>query len=265
MSHTVHLDRNGYVVEVFLNTKPASLDAQKYAGTLMEVLGDVCPGWRWDGQRFALPPPRIPAEAVIAERDRRINTHFPERLREQITSFGSANAIRMQRYIAEVQSTAEAMVLGDPPSDYRDDRRWPLVPTMEPMEVPARVHDVPTVSAAPISVHVVPVIHTSEAKPQALVVQHETLPVRQPDVVQVDEFGISRSDPLYDMKHRLVSAIEATVKDVIERSGHEISQSDLDTWQAELGRLAALATDAQTESEFLAQESRVEAFLKGAA
>ena len=256
MSHTVHLDRNGYVVEVFLNTKPASLDAQKYAGTLMEVLGDVCPGWRWDGQRFVLPPPRIPVEAVAVERDRRINTHFPERLREQVTAFGRRNAVRMQRYIAEVQQTAEAMMLGDPPQDFKDDRRWPAPPIMEDMDVPVRVHDVPTVSAAPVTINVAPVINATapEARPlEAQVSQAK----RIAPPVELDEYGLDTSDPLYPDKVRLVQAIDA-----IET---ELGESADERWKESVARLAAYATASVTREDFDIRAQRVGEFIERAA
>lgn len=56
MITTVHLDRHGYVVEVFHNTRIPQLDARKYPGTLMEVTGPVVVGMRWDGQAFVSPP-----------------------------------------------------------------------------------------------------------------------------------------------------------------------------------------------------------------
>lgn len=256
MTHTVHLDRQGYVTEVFQNTKPAALDSRKYAGTLMEVAGDVCPGWRWDGQRFVLPPPRIPAEAIVAERDRRINTHFPERLREQVTAFGRRNAVRMQRYISEVQQTAEAMMLSDPPQDFKDDRRWPSPPLMEDMEVPVRVQEFPTVSSPPVTINVAPVINTTapEAKPV-----ENTAPVRRisSSPAEIDEYGLDTSDPLYPDKVRLVQAID--------RIEDELGSTADEQWKESVARLAAYATASVTREDFDRHAQRVGEFIERAA
>ncbi len=117
MISTVHLDRFGYVEEVFHNTRMATLDAGKYPGTLMEVTGPVCPGMRWDGQTFVTPPARIPPAAVLDEKARR-SAMFPERFVKQVTALGGDNAMKVSKYLAELHTTAERMMLGDPPRDF---------------------------------------------------------------------------------------------------------------------------------------------------
>lgn len=253
MTHTVHLDRQGYVVEAFLNTKLETLDARKYPGTLMEVTGDVVPGWRWDGQRFVLPPPRVPPSAVRAERDRRIDTPFPERLRAQITAFGGENASNVSRYTAQVFRVAEAMG-DDAPADYRDDRHWPRVPELVDMKVPVRVHDGVPVSAAPVTVNVAPVINTTQAEPKALVVHHEPAPA--PVAPRYDAYGLDMNDPLYGKKAALISYIEEKVEPIAP---------DDEGWKDELGRRAALHTAAQSLEELENREAEVFDHIEGKA
>ena len=165
--HTVLIDRAGYVTQVWQNTQAATLDARTYAhlGTLMEVRGDVVAGWRWDGQQFVLPPMRPHPSAVVQERERRIETYFPARFREQVTALGGHNARRMHRYVTEVNRIAEAMLASEAaPANFRDDRYWPAVPLMEDLGVPVRHLEAQPAAALqqapqPISITVAPVIH----------------------------------------------------------------------------------------------------------
>lgn len=261
MTHTVHLDRQGYVDTVFQNTKKETLDARKYPGTLMEVTGDVVPGWRWDGQRFVLPPPRIPASDVRSERDRRINTPFPERLIAQVTAFGGKNAVNVSTYVKNVYAVAEAMG-DDAPADYRDDRHWPRVPSLDDMPVPVRVPEsVSPVASPPITVNV----HTGQQEPKALVVHREHVnlapePVQREDNLSrtqtLDEYGLDRADPLYPRKQRLIQFIE---REVEPRAPAD------EAWRYELGRLAALHTDAQSVEQLEVREAEIMTFLEGKA
>lgn len=250
MFSTVLLDRDGYVTQVWMNTRPETLDERQYAGELMMVSGDVCPGWRWDGQRFVLPPPRIPSSDVRAERDRRINTPFPERLIAQVTAFGGKNAVNVSTYVKNVYAVAEAMG-DDAPADYRDDRHWPRVPSLDDMPVPVRVPDsVSSVSSPPITVAPVINVHTGQPETRVTTVQ--------PDVrtVEIDEYGLDRSDPLYPRKQRLIQFIE---REVEPRAPAD------EAWRDALGRLAALHTDAQSVDQLKSREDDIMKFLEGKA
>jgi hypothetical protein len=251
MTHTVHLDRQGYVDTVFLNTKKETLDARKYPGTLMEVTGDVCAGWRWDGQRFVLPPPRVPPQSVVDERVRR-SAQFPERFVRQMTALGGRNATLVSNYLSEVNRVAESMLLGDPPRDFKDDRHWPTAPILDDAQVPVRVHDVPSVSAAPVTVNIAPVINTTQPEPKALVVHHEPAPARP--APQYDDYGLDRNDPLYDRKAQLIAFIEHEV---------EPDAPDDEAWKDALGRLAAMHTESQSLDELDKREDAVFAHIEG--
>lgn len=254
--HTVHLDRQGYVVEVFQNTRKATLDARKYPGTLMEVTGDVVPGWRWDGQRFALPPPRVPPSAVRSERDRRVDGPFPERFRAQMTALGGDNALAVSKYVGGVFRVAESFG-DDAPRDYKDDRHWPKVPTLRDVPVPVRVDGVSPVSAAPLTVNIAPVINTTQAEPKALVVHHEPGSERGPPrAQQYDDYGLDRNDPLYERKARLIAFIEDQV---------EPDAPDDERWKDALGRLAALHTESQSIDDLEKREDEVFAFIESRA
>ena len=257
MTHTVHLDRQGYVVESFLNTKLETLDARKYPGTLMEVTGDVCAGWRWDGQRFVLPPPRVPPQSVVDERVRR-SAQFPERFVRQMTALGGRNATKVSNYLSEVNRVAESMLLGDPPRDFKDDRHWPTPPVLDDAQVPVRVHDSVPVSAAPVTVNIAPVINTTQPEPKALVVHHEVAPTpvvhREPP--QFDDYGLDRNDPLYDRKAKLIAFIETEV---------EPDAPDDEAWKDALGRLAAMHTESQSLDELEKRENAVFSHIEGRA
>ena len=250
MTHTVHLDRQGYVDTVFQHTKKEPLDARKYPGTLMEVTGDVCAGWRWDGQRFVLPPARVPPQSVRAERDRRVDGPFPERFRAQITALGGDNAVMVSRYVAAVFKVAESFN-DDAPRDYKDDRHWPKVPVLRDASVPVRVQD--SVPLAPVTVNIAPVINTTQAEPKALVVHHEPAPARAP---QFDAYGLDRNDPLYDRKAKLIAFIENEV---------EPDAPDDESWKDALGRLAAMHTESQSLDELEKREDAVFSHIEGRA
>ncbi len=253
MITTVHLDRHGYIVEVFNATRIPQLDAGKYPGTLMEVTGPVVVGMRWDGQAFVSPPPRIPAEAVADERHRRIETYFPERFRAQITALGGENAKAMSRYLSEVHKVAEVMLLNEAPVDYKEDRHWPTPPIM--VDIPQRVHDfqgVPSVSGQPISIHVAPVINASApAAPEArpLIIQQQA-----PERAEAAHYGLDINDPLYHHKLALVRSIEA-----MDDQGAIPDQVEPDVTAA-----AVMATAARSIEEFEAHKSRVHKLLEAA-
>lgn len=251
MTHTVELDRQGYVVTVLLNTKKETLDARKYPGTLMEVTGDVCAGWRWDGQRFVLPPPRVPPQSVVDERVRR-SAQFPERFVRQMTALGGRNATLVSNYLSEVNRVAESMLLGDPPRDFKDDRHWPSPPILDDAQVPVRVHDVPSVSAPPVTVNIAPVINAPVAEPKALVVHHEPAPPAP--VAPAGDYGLDRSDPLYDHKVRLISFIRAEV---------DPKAPDDPAWKDQVGLILLQHTAAQTLDELHKREAQVFAFIEG--
>ena len=252
MTHTVHLDRQGYVDTVLQNTRRETLDARKYPGTLMEVTGDVCAGWRWDGQRFVLPPPRVPPQDVRDERDRRIDGPFPERFRAQVTALGGDNAMLVSRYVAAVFKVAESFG-DDAPRDYKDDRHWPKVPALRDAQVPVRVQD--SVPSAPVTVNIAPVINTTQPEPKALVVHHEPAPtVRQ--APQFDDYGLDRNDPLYERKAKLIAFIENEV---------EPDAPDDEAWKDALGRLAAMHTESQSLDELEKREDAVFSHIEGRA
>jgi hypothetical protein len=255
MTHTVHLDRQGYVVESFLNTKIETLDARKYPGTLMEVTGDVCAGWRWDGQRFVLPPPRVPPQSVVDERVRR-SAQFPERFVRQMTALGGSNATKVSNYLSEVNRVAESMLLGDPPRDFKDDRHWPTPPVLDDAPVPVRVQDSVPVSAAPVTVNIAPVINTTQAEPKALVVHHEPARDAPSAASRFDDYGLDRNDPLYDRKAKLIAFIENEV---------EPDAPDDESWKDALGRLAAMHTESQSLDELEKREDAVFSHIEGRA
>lgn len=252
--HTVHIDRRGYVEAVFRDQRKASLDAKRYPGTLMEVTGEVVPGWHWDGHKFSLPPPRITPEAVRAERDRRVDGPFPERFRAQITALGGDNAVSVSNYVSSVFRAAEAFG-DDAPQDFKDDRHWPKVPKLRDLPVPQRA-DVSPALGGPVTVNVAPVINTTQAEPKALVVHHEAAPAREsPSAAsRFDDYGLDRNDPLYEHKVRLIRFIEEEV---------EPDAPDDDAWKDALGRLAALHTEAQSLPDLMDREEKVLAFIEG--
>lgn len=260
MISTVHLDRQGYVVEVFQNTRKTTLDDRKYPGTIMEVKGDVCPGMRWDGQKFVTPPPRIDPEAVRDERDRRINDHFPERFRSQVTVFGGENALKVSRYVSEVNRVAEAMG-DDAPQDYRDDRHWPRVPVLIDLPVPQRVVEGHP-SSQPVNVTIAPVINAQpvEAKPVPLEVVHRTVS-DSVSPVSPGEFGLDTRDPLYALK----VAMFRTIEDTVQRIGPGLPDDLREEWEDQLAEIAAIATAATSEDQIAAQGMRVAALIEGKA
>jgi hypothetical protein len=251
MTHTVHLDRHGYVVEVFQNTRIPQLDANRYAGTLMEVTGPIAPGMRWNGEAFVSPPPRIPVEAVHAERDRRINLYFPKAFREQVTAFGGNNALNMQRYLSDVHKTTELMGL-DPPRDFKDDVRWPTPPRMEDMPVAQRFHDfhgVPPVSGPPVNI--APVFNVSGAAPaQPLVIQSPPA-----ERVEVGGFALDPNDPLYHRKMALIGSIAA-----FDEKNDGIPESI----EPDVTAAALKATMATSVEDLSIHESRVHELLEAA-
>lgn len=246
MISTVHIDRQGYVDTLLCNTRKATLDAKRYPGTLMEVEGPVCVGWHWDGQKFSLPPPRISPEAVRAERDRRVDGPFPERFRAQITALGGDNAVSVSNYVSAVFKVAEAFG-DDAPQDYRDDRHWPRVPKLRDLPVPQRVAEISPVTGAPVNITVAPVIHATPAEPKALLVEHS--------VPSPGEYGLDRSDPLYDRKVRLIRFLE----------DNEPKFPSDEAWKDALGHLAALHTRSQSLDELERREEAVFAHIEGQA
>lgn len=251
--HTVHIDRRGYVEAVFRDQRKASLDAKRYPGTLMEVTGDVVPGWHWDGQKFSLPPPRITPEVVRKERDRRIETPFPKGFRDQATALGGENALAVSNYVAAVMKVAETFG-DDAPQDYRDDRHWPKVPKLRDLPVPRAVSEISPITGAPVNITVAPVIHATPAEAKALVVEHKTVSDSVRPVF--DEYGIDRNDPLYDRKARLIAFIETEV---------EPSAPDDEAWKDALGRLAALHTESQSLADLEKREAEVFDHIEGRA
>jgi len=260
MISTVHVDRQGYVIEVFQNTRKGALDERRYAGRLIEAEGEVCAGWSYDGQKFSLPPPRVLPEAVRTERDRRIDTPFPERFRSQVTALGGDNALRVHRYVSEVLRVAEAM-MDDAPQDYRDDGHWPKVPKLQDLAVPQRLSEV---SASPVNVTVAPVIHVPAAEATPLTIEHRTVSQASQQPAEGD-FGLDRSDPLYALKVALVRTIADTVDDAIERHGDQIPADIWEAWSDQLAEMAAMATAATSEDHLAAQGVRVAAFIQGKA
>lgn len=254
MITTVHLDRHGYIVEVFNSTRIPQLDVGKYPGTLMEVTGPVVVGMRWDGQAFVSPPPRIPPEAVLDEKARR-SAMFPERFVKQITALGGDNAMKVSKYLGELHNTADRLMLSEPPPDYKDDKHWPAVPELLDLPIAQRVHDfqsVPSVSGQPISIHVAPVINASApAAPEArpLIIQQQA-----PERAEAAHYGLDINDPLYHHKLALVRSIEA-----MDDQGAIPDQVEPDVTAA-----AVMATAARSIEEFEAHKSRVHKLLEAA-
>lgn len=207
MISTVHLDRHGYVLEVFHNTRSVQLDAGKFTGTLMEVTGPVVPGMRWDGQTFVLPPPRIPPEAVLNEKARR-SAMFPERLVKQITALGGDNAMKVSKYLGELHNAAERMMLSEPPRDFKDDKHWPTVPELHDLPLAQRFHDVSPVSPVsgqPANITVAPVFHV--AAPQAAQDPTPLIVHAKSETVQ-PSFTLDPSDPLYLHKLAFIRSLD---------------------------------------------------------
>lgn len=264
MITTVHLDRHGYVMEVFQNTMAATLDAGKYTGTLMEVTGPIAPGMRWNGQTFVSPPPRIPPGAVLDEKARR-SAMFPERLVKLITSIGGDNAMKVSKYLGELHNVAEGMMLSEPPADFKDDKYWPRVPELHDLPVARPVHEMQSlspVSGQPINIHVAPVINTSAPEPKAIEIRtvSESVPsVSDDDIAKT--FGLDQSDPLFKLKLIFVKG----VADAVKEHGPLIPEEIRAEWQDRLAEMAAEATAATSAAKLDEQGVRVEAFLRGAA
>ncbi len=304
--HTVLIDRAGYVTQVWQNTQLATLDARAYAhlGTLMEVRGDVVAGWRWDGERFVLPPMRPHPSAVVAERERRIETYFPARFREQVTALGGHNARRMHRYVTEVNRIAEAMLASEAaPANFKDDRYWPAVPLMEDLGVPVRVIEERPAAALqqpgqPISITVAPVIHTGrgrgdeddgrgtgglpavwgEAARAPVLTQDQRAratvadaePVTAPFVPRiVDNFrpnvqNVQIVQPEADIA-ALKRALVQSIAELAETHKANLPEGMQEAWQDELAAIAAIGTAASTVAGVEAQARRVEAIMQGRA
>lgn len=257
MITTVHTDRHGYVIEVFQNTRIPQLDAGKYPGTLMEVTGPIAPGMRWDGQTFVAPPPRIPLEAVVAEKERRA-AMFPERFVKLITALGGDNAMKVTKYLGELHNTADRLMLSEPPPDYKDDKHWPAVPELHDLPIAQRVHEsqsFPSVSSGqPISIHVAPVINASAPAPQEsrpIVIQSES---RGSEPAEAAHYGLDVNDPLYHHKLALVKSIEA-----MDEQGRLPAAIEPDVTAA-----AVLATAARSLEDFEIHKSRVHELLEAA-
>ena len=252
--HTVLLDRSGYVIQLWMNTRAATLDERKYPGTLMEATGPIAPGMRWDGQAFVSPPPRIPPEAVLDEKARR-SAMFPERFVKQITALGGDNAMKVSKYLGELHNTAERMMLSDPPADFKDDRHWPTVPELHDLPIAHRVHEFQSVS--PVSgqpVTIAPVFNVAaptipEAKP---IVLQQAAPSER---IEVGGFALDPSDPLYHRKMALIGSIAA----FDERNGG-IPESI----EPAVPEAALRATVASSVEELAKHESRVHELLEAA-
>lgn len=255
MITTVHIDRHGYVIEIFQNTRIPQLDAGKYPGTLMEVTGPIAPGMRWDGQTFVAPPPRIPLEAVVAEKERRA-AMFPERFVKLITALGGDNAMKVTKYLGELHNTADRLMLSEPPPDYKDDKHWPAVPELHDLPIAQRVHEsqsFPSVSSGqPISINVAPVINASSpAAPEArpLIIQQQPA-----ERVEFGGFALDPSDPLFHRKMALIGSIAAYDED----------QGIPDHIEPDVTAAALRATIANNADDLSIHESRVRELLEAA-
>jgi hypothetical protein len=251
MISTAHLDRHGYVLEVFHNTRSATLDAAKFTGSLMEVTGPIAPGMRWNGETFVMPPPRIPPEAVLAERARR-SAMFPEGFVKQITKLGGDNAMKVSKYLGEIHNAAERMMLSEPPADFKDDKHWPTVPELHDLPVAQRVHEfqsVPSVSGAPVTIAPVFNVTAPEAKP---VVLQQT--PQASERVDVGGFALDPNDPLYLHKLALIRAIDE----------YDKKYKIPDAVEPEVTKVAIKATAATNLEEIEAHKSRVQRLLEAA-
>jgi hypothetical protein len=252
MISTIHLDRHGYVMEVFHNTRSAQLDAAKFTGSLMEVTGPIAPGMRWNGETFVSPPPRIPPEAVLAERARR-SAMFPEGFVKLITSLGGDNAMKVSKYLGEIHNAAERMMLSEPPADFKDDKHWPTVPELHDLPVAQRVHEfqsVPSVSGAPVTIAPVFNVAGPAAPPaQPLVVQSPPA-----ERVEVGGFALDPNDPLYLHKLALIRAIDE----------YDKKYKIPDAVEPEVTKVAIKATAATNLEEIEAHKSRVQRLLEAA-
>jgi hypothetical protein len=252
MITTVHIDRLGYVVEVFHNTRAVQLDVAKFSGSLMEVTGPIAPGMRWNGETFVSPPPRIPPEAVLAERARR-SAMFPEGFVKQITKLGGDNAMKVSKYLGEIHNAAERMMLSEPPADFKDDKHWPTVPELHDLPVAQRVHEfqsVPSVSGAPVTIAPVFNVAGPAAPPaQPLVVQSPPA-----ERVEVGGFALDPNDPLYLHKLALIRAIDE----------YDKKYKIPDAVEPEVTKVAIKATAATNLEEIEAHKSRVQRLLEAA-
>jgi hypothetical protein len=251
MISTAHLDRHGYVMEVFHNTRSAMLDAGKFTGSLMEVKGPIAPGMRWNGETFVMPPPRIPPEAVLAERARR-SAMFPEGFVKQITKLGGDNAMKVSKYLGEIHNAAERMMLSEPPADFKDDKHWPTVPELHDLPVAQRVHEfqsVPTVSGQPVTIAPVFNVAAPEAKP--IILQQAAQPAEH---VEVGGFALDPNDPLYLHKLALIRAIDE----------YDKKYKIPDAVEPEVTKVAIKATAATNLEEIEAHKSRVQRLLEAA-
>lgn len=166
--NTALVGRAGIVEQVWIGTRAAELDAAAYAGDLVETDGSIAPGMRLVGGVFVASPPRIQRKALAAEIKRRGDDLFPAGVREMLAKLGGEAAVAVQAYVQEVARVGQSMLLADEiPQDYRDDRHWPVVPSVT-MPVP-----VAATGLAP-SVTVSPVFHvTPGAAEPAQVVVHQ--------------------------------------------------------------------------------------------
>jgi hypothetical protein len=256
MITTVHLDRHGYVLEVFCDTRAAQLDEGKFHGKLMEVTGPVVPGMRWNGEAFVSPPPRIPPEAVLAERARR-SAMVPDGFVKQITKLGGDNAMKVSKYLGEIHNAAERMMLSEPPADFKDDKHWPTVPELHDLPVAQRVHEfqsVPSVSGVPANITVAPVINVTAPEGKPVIVEHPTLPQGTVESQMIGGFALDPNDPLYLHKLALIRAIDE----------YDKKYKIPDAVEPEVTKVAIKATAATNLEEIEAHKSRVQRLLEAA-
>lgn len=296
MIHTVLVDRAGYAIQVWQGTRAATLDPRAYAhlGTLMEATGPVVAGMRHVDGGFYAAPIRPDNAFIQAEAERRINLHFPEGFRINVTALGGDNALKIANYIGTVHKTAENMMAAQiPPSNWKADEWWPSPPALELLQIPQRVIEHQPYQqhqAQPITVHVAPVINAGERGESGgnrglpALVTHEPaqrtqhyqreqvtdldpeLPVARPvprvavdNTRKVEDAApldpLDPRDPLYALKLALVQAIATTA------TSHALPDSTVHV----LAEIAALGTAANTRDEVEAQRKRVDAVIQGLA
>lgn len=298
--HTVLVDRAGYIVQSWLNTRAATLDPRAYShlGTLMEATGPVVAGMRHVDGGFYAAPIRPDNAFIQAEAERRINLHFPEGFRINVTALGGDNALKIANYVGTVHKTAENMMAAQiPPSNWKADEWWPSPPAMELLQIPQRVIEHQPYQAAavqPITVHVAPVINAGERYESGghvadvlrtgglpALVQHEavptgqgaqfepvsnvrSLPVKRPSATTVEPLNAGESDGRSGLDPRdPLYALKIALVSAIATTAtsHALPSSTVNV----LAEIAALGTAANTRDEVEAQRKRVAKVIEGLA
>ena len=286
----VALVKRGRCEQVWLNTRPETIDASAYDGELVAVTGDVCPGMTYRDGVFLVAPPRVTADQIRCEAVRRAEGAFPRVMQPYIMKLGGDAALAMHAYLTGVHNrSADFLSLDAAPPDFQADRYWPRVPSLPLTSMPIAT---PMLGAAPAPMqpsqevrvivdhrgpvieHVamstdkigqdrtIPAKSANAAMPNSPYVGSSNLPVEQmtayaPGAVALE---IAEGSDLTALKAAIVASIRA-VHDI-----HKGEFADPDAHNAWLEQLASFGAEvfaSTTKEGVYAARDRAERFIQG--